>query len=76
MELKIPYGEAKIGLAIDKERVSGILEANEVAVGDETETIRCAIETPVNSRSFGDFLADAKDLLIIVNLGSGRFQQI
>jgi len=67
MFVQVPYGKGEIRVDIDEARVAGIVEANEVSVTDEMETVRRAIENPINSRSFGDFLTDARDVLFIVN---------
>ena len=68
MLLKIPYGkEEKIDLSIEDQYVSGIIEPNEVPIGDEIETIRNAIENPINSKNLREFMEDSKDLLFIVN---------
>lgn len=67
MLVEVPYGKGKTKVEIDGARVAGIVEGNEVLVGDEAETIREAIGNPINSRNLGDFLADARDVLFIVN---------
>lgn len=67
MLVEVPYGKGKTKVEIDGARVAGIVEGNEVLVGDEAETVRKAIENPINSRNLGDFLADARDVLFIVN---------
>lgn len=67
MLVAVPYGEGKITVDIDEACVAGIIEGNEVLVSDENQTIRTALENPINSKSFGDFLADARDVLFIVN---------
>lgn len=68
MLLKIPYGkEEEIDLNIEGQYVSEIIEPNEVPVGDEIETIRNAIENPINSKNLREFMEDSKDLLFIVN---------
>jgi lactate racemase len=67
MKVAVPYGKHKVEVSIAESRVAGIVEPNLVSVGDETETIRRGIGQPVNSGSFDEFIADAKDLLFIVN---------
>lgn len=67
MLVTVPYGKGKIEVEIDQARVAGIIEANDVPLADEAETVRKAIENPVNSKSLSDFLADARDVLFIVN---------
>ncbi|MFC1936924.1 nickel-dependent lactate racemase [Chloroflexota bacterium] len=67
MLIEVPYGQETTRVEIGEDRVAGILEANDVFVADETETVQQAIENPVNSKSFRDFLSDARDVLFIVN---------
>ncbi len=67
MKIKIPYGKKKLEVDVDDAIVAGIIEPNTVAAGDEAAIIRKGIEHPINSKSFDDFVADARDLLFIVN---------
>jgi lactate racemase len=67
MRVALAYGKDKLEAAIAESRVADIVEPNVVSAGDEAETIRRGIEQPVNSRSFDEFVADAEDLLFIVN---------
>jgi nickel-dependent lactate racemase len=67
MKIRIPYGKEKVEVEVEESRISGIVEPNVVSVGDETETIRRGIEQSINSRRFDEFIADARDLLFIVN---------
>jgi len=68
MKIKIPYDksstqEIEVSDAIN----TSFLEANDVAIQDEQKTIVTAINNPVKSKSFKEFLKDAKNVLIIVN---------
>jgi len=67
MKIKIPYGKEKVEVAVDNSRVLGVVEPNPVYIGDETEVIQKGIQNPVNSKGFDEFIADAKDILFIVN---------
>lgn len=68
MILSVPYGkEGKLEAKIDDERLAGIVEPNEVEIGNETEVIRKALANPIGSTSLSEFLKDAKDVLFIVN---------
>ena len=68
MKLDVPYGKdsSMSALISDDVKVS-FLEANDVKIGNEDENIKAAINNPMNSKSFKDFLSDAKKVLIIVN---------
>jgi nickel-dependent lactate racemase len=67
MLIEVPYGKHKIEVKIDDTRVAGVVVGNDVPIIDENETIRNAIQNPLNSKSYEDFLKDRKDLLFIVN---------
>ena len=67
MELDIPYGKDTVSVTVDDNRVLGVISPNSVELADERETVENALANPINSKSFGEFLSDAKDILIIVN---------
>lgn len=68
MKLQVPYGkDGTLEAEIDEQCVLGIIEPNEVEIGDETEVIRQALAHPVGSPSLKEFLKDARDVLFIVN---------
>jgi lactate racemase len=68
MKLQVPYGkDGTLEAEIDEQYVLGIIEPNEVEIGDETEVIRQALAHPVGSPSLKEFLQDARDVLFIVN---------
>jgi nickel-dependent lactate racemase len=68
MKLQVPYGkEGKLEAEIDEKSVIGIIEPNEVEIGDETEIIRRALANPIGSPTLKDFLKGARDVLFIVN---------
>jgi lactate racemase len=68
MKLQVPYGKGdKLEAEIDERSVLGIIEPNEVKIGDETEVIRQALANPIGSPSLKEFLKGARDVLFIVN---------
>ena len=67
MLVEVPYAKDKIKVKIDDNRVAGIVVGNDVPVSDENETIKKAIDNPINSKSLDNYLMDAKDVLFIVN---------
>jgi nickel-dependent lactate racemase len=70
MKIQVPYGKDSVSIDIPDNNLSGIVKPNDVVLGNEKETIFNAIQNPVNSKSFSDFLSDAKDVLVIVNDGT------
>lgn len=70
MKIKIGYGKEDFLLQIPDNNVAGVVYPNEVSVGSETEALVNAIDNPINSVSFDQFLSDAKDILFIVNDGT------
>jgi nickel-dependent lactate racemase len=68
MILRVPYGkDGQLEAAIDDGRLAGVIEPNEVEIGNETEVIRQALSNPVGSKSLGEFLKGARDVLFLVN---------
>ncbi|MFQ5906324.1 MAG: lactate racemase domain-containing protein, partial [bacterium] len=67
MKLEIPYSKDKISLEVDSERVASVVHPNKVEKRDAEEVLNKAMNNPVNSKSFDEFLSDAKDVLFIVN---------
>jgi lactate racemase len=68
MRLQVPYGkDGTLEADIDDKNILGVIEPNEVAIGDETEVIRQALANPIGSPSLKEFLKDARDVLFIVN---------
>ncbi len=68
MILRVPYGkEGTLEAQIDEQYLAGIIEPNEVKIGDEAEIIRQALAEPIGSVSLSEFLKDARDVLFIVN---------
>ena len=68
MKIDVPYGkDGSMSAVIDDDIKVNFLEANDVQIGDEDENIKAAINHPINTKSFKDFLSDAKKVLVIVN---------
>ncbi len=68
MRVSLPYGEdGALRAELPSDRVMGFLEPNTVAIGDEAQTLRLALDAPISSPRLGEFLADARNLLVIVN---------
>jgi nickel-dependent lactate racemase len=70
MEIAVPYGQAHAGIEIPDENVLGVFHPNAVETAPERETLLTALDHPVNSPSFSEFLDDARDVLFIVNDGT------
>lgn len=71
MDIQVPYGkDEKLTVRLPDENVLSIVYPNKVTEQDQTDILLRAIENPINSKSFTDFLNDAKDVLFIVNDGT------
>jgi len=70
MRLEIPYSKEKVPLEIAEDRVASVVHPNEVEKKDAGKVLNNAMNNPVNSKSFDEFLSDAKDVLFIVNDGT------
>jgi nickel-dependent lactate racemase len=67
MHLDIAYGKEKVPLEIPDDRVAAVVHPNEVQKRDAESVLNEAMSNTVNSKSFADFLSDARDVLFIVN---------
>ncbi len=67
MEIDIPYGQELVKVTVPDDNVLGVIAPKEVAIRDERTTIYDALSNPINSKPFSEFIADAKDILFIVN---------
>jgi len=68
MKIDIPYGKDGSMSAVISDKVKiDFLEANDVQINDEDKNIRAAINIPINSKNFKEFLNGAKKVLVIVN---------
>ncbi|MBU0971351.1 MAG: nickel-dependent lactate racemase [Proteobacteria bacterium] len=68
MKIEVPYGkEGSMSAVISDDVKISFLEANDVQIKDEDETIKSAIQAPINSKPFKEFLKGAKKVLVIVN---------
>lgn len=68
MQIQVPYGkEGSLSAVISNEIQVSFLEANDVDIQDQDQTIKAAISRPINSRNFTEFLSDAQKVLVIVN---------
>ncbi|MFO7991597.1 MAG: nickel-dependent lactate racemase [Thermoplasmata archaeon] len=65
MKIDIPYAGDKITLDVDEERVNGVLYPNEVPKSDEKEVLDRALEKPIDTAPFFEFVKDGT--IIIVN---------
>jgi len=71
MDIQVSYGkDEKLKVGIPDENVLSVVEPNKVEEQNQTEILLKAIENPINSKSFTEFLSDAKDVLFIVNDGT------
>ena len=70
MRIEVPYGKEKMDCEVPDENLALVVYPNEVEIGDEKEIVVSAIENPINSKPFEEFLADARDVLFIVNDGT------
>lgn len=68
MKISLPYGkDGQVTAEISDSIETSFLEANDVKIGDQVDAIEQAMNNPCKSASLMEFLADARDLLIIVN---------
>jgi len=65
MEVKIPYGEKYISVKISEP--CEVLVPKKVLIKDKNTLILKALENPIDSKSFNEFISESNKLLVIVN---------
>lgn len=70
MKLDIPYGKEKVKLSLPDDLDLEVVEPNPVQTGDEGETLERALDNPIDYKSLDDFLANARDVTVLVNDGT------
>ncbi len=70
MKIKVPYGKDHVTVTVDDSRVAGIVNPNPVECGDEQIMLKRALDQPLKSESFSDFMAGDAKTLFIVNDGT------
>lgn len=70
MEIKIPYGQEEIPVNIHEAKVAGIIHPNPVECGDEAKTLQKALDNPIDSPTFSEFISGKDKTLFIVNDGT------
>jgi nickel-dependent lactate racemase len=70
MRIELPYGRDIMEAYISDGNFGEMVYPNEVEVKDEIRTLQQALDNPIASVSFDDFLKDAKEILFIVNDGT------
>jgi len=68
MRIGVPYLDRELAFEVPERNLLAIVEPNEVEVaGSAEELVRGAIERPIDSVPFGEFLEGARKILVIVN---------
>jgi nickel-dependent lactate racemase len=65
MRLDVPYGKETVPLEAPDD--AEVVYPNEVEARSEGKVLAEALAHPINAKTFADFLADARDVLFIVN---------
>ncbi|OGC43921.1 general glycosylation pathway protein [candidate division WOR-3 bacterium RBG_13_43_14] len=67
IRIGIPYGRENIYIQIEEKHIGEIIYPNDVTTGDEETTLKHALENPVQSSTFDDFINNAGDIIFLVN---------
>jgi nickel-dependent lactate racemase len=70
MDILVPYGMDHVSIQVPEENLLGVFHPNLVDIGPEPETLAAALEHPVESPTFSEFLDDGGDVFFIVNDGT------
>lgn len=63
----IPYGRETIFVHVDERNIGGIIYPNDVETMDEENTLRQALQDPIQCKTFEQFIGDARNLLFLIN---------
>ncbi len=69
MNINIPYGKDGF-IPLELPDDAEVVHPNKVPVVDESKTLREALENPIDSPSFSDFVENCRNTLVIVNDGT------
>lgn len=67
MEVRVPYGQGLVRIDCPEENLAGIVFPNEVPQRDEGEVLEQALAHPIVGGTLGEFLAEEKDILCLIN---------
>lgn len=71
MDIEVPYGkDEKLNVSLPDANVLRIVHPNKVEEQNQTDILLKAIGNPIHSKSFTQFLNDARDVLFIINDGT------
>ncbi len=70
VKLKVPYGTQEVNVAIPDSLDVEVVHPNAVKTGDEGLTLSNALSKPIDSKIIDEFLADARDVCVLVNDGT------
>ena len=67
LRIAIPYGRENISVYVDEHNVGEVIYPNDVETSDEENTLGQALQNPIQSKTFEEFISDAKNILFLVN---------
>ena len=67
LRIAIPYGRENISVYVDEHNVGEVIYPNDVETRDEENTLGQALQNPIQSKTFEEFINDAKNILFLVN---------
>jgi len=67
LRIAIPYGRENTFVYVDERNIGEVIHPNDVESRDEEITLRHALENPIQSKTFKEFIRDARNLLFLIN---------
>jgi nickel-dependent lactate racemase len=67
LRIDIPYGRENVSVYVDERNIGEIIYPNEVGITNEEKTLEQALQNPVQSKTFEQFISDAKNILFLIN---------
>lgn len=67
LRIEIPYGRENVFVYVDEQNIGEIIYPNEVETTNEEKTLEQALQNPIQSKTFEQFISDAKNILFLIN---------
>lgn len=70
IDIEIPYGKGSKKVSIPDKNLQNVVHPNEVKIKPPGEILKDALDNPVGTESFDEFIGRGEDILFIVNDGT------
>lgn len=67
LRIAVPYGRENTYVYVDERNVGEVIYPNDVETSDEEKTLVRALQDPIQSTTFEQFISEARDILFLIN---------